>query len=72
MIQLVLTFCLALSGTTCKTVHPPFQQGYSSLMGCLTAGQLIAAEMLRDRLDLQGYRLARWHCGPAGPPGTAL
>ncbi|MDA8049468.1 MAG: hypothetical protein M0002_05610 [Rhodospirillales bacterium] len=71
MVQLVLTFCLALSGSTCKTVRPPFEQGYASLMRCMTAAQFIAADMLRDRLDLQGYRLTRWRCGPGGPPGTA-
>lgn len=72
MIQLALLFCLAASATTCKTVVPPFQQGYPSLLACNVAGQFVAIEMLRDRLDLQGWRLARWRCGPAQPPGTAL
>ncbi len=72
MIQLVLTFCLAASGNTCMTVRPPFEQGYPSLISCMAAAEVIAADMLRDRLDLQGYRLARWRCGPAGPPGTSL
>ncbi len=72
MIQLVLTFCLTVSGASCKTVRPAFEQGYPSLMGCMTAGQFVAAEMLRDRLDLQGYRVARWRCGPAIKPGSNL
>jgi len=71
MVQLLLTFCLAVSGTTCKTMRPPFEQGYPSLTACSISAQFIAAEMLRDRLDLQGYRLVRWRCGPGGPPGTS-
>ncbi len=71
MIQLVLTFCLAASSHTCMTVRPPFEQGYGSLRSCTMAAEKIAAEMLRDRLDLQGYRLERWRCGPGAPPGSS-
>ncbi|MGH7069770.1 MAG: hypothetical protein ACREFO_07115 [Acetobacteraceae bacterium] len=72
MIQLVLIFCLATSGASCKTLRPAFEQGYPSLMGCMTAGQFVASKMLDDRLDLQGYRLSHWRCGPAIPPGSKL
>lgn len=71
MIQLVLTFCLAASGTSCMTVRPPFEQGFPSLRSCDEAAEFIAADMLRNRLDLQGYRLERWRCAPGGPPGSA-
>jgi hypothetical protein len=71
MIQLVLTFCLAASSTSCMTVRPPFERGYASLRSCMIAAEFIAADMLRDRLDLQGYRLERWRCGPGAPPGSA-
>lgn len=71
MIQLVLTFCLATSGTTCMTVHPAFERGYPSMTSCMAAAELIASDMLRNRLDLQGYRLAKWRCGPGGPPGSS-
>ena len=72
MIQLVLTFCLAASNTSCMTVRPPFEQGYASLGSCMVAAEFIAAELLHDRLDLQGYHLERWRCGPAAPPGALL
>lgn len=71
MIQLVLTFCLAASSHACMTVRPPFEQGYPSLRSCTTAAEMVAAEMLRDRLDLQGYRLDHWRCGPGAPLGSS-
>ena len=72
MIQLVLVFCLSHSPTVCKSVRPPFEQPYASMYGCMTQAEFIASQLLRDRLDLQGYRLARWSCGAGGPPGTPL
>jgi len=62
MIYLVLVFCLSTSSTTCKNVRPPFEQPYASMMGCMMQAEFIASDMLRDRMDLQGYRLARWRC----------
>jgi hypothetical protein len=72
MIHLVLIFCLSAAPTTCKNLRPPFEQPYASMMGCMMQAELIASDMLRDRLDLQGYRLARWRCTESGPPGTSL
>jgi hypothetical protein len=61
MIQLVLVFCLAASSATCKEVHPMFEYPLT-LMGCVTQAQVVAAQELSDRFDLQGYQLARWRC----------
>jgi hypothetical protein len=72
MVQLVLIFCLAASSNSCKTVHPPFQEPYASLMGCMTQAQFIASEELRNRLDLQGYKLARWRCESGRQPGQSM
>ncbi len=72
MVHLVLIFCLASTPTSCKHVRPPFEQPYASMMGCMMQAELIASDMLRDRLDLQGYRLARWRCTAGGSTGTPL
>ena len=72
MVHLVLVFCLATSPNSCKQVPPPFGQSYGSLMGCMTQAEFVASDMLRDRLDLQGYRLARWRCTEGGSGGTPL
>jgi hypothetical protein len=72
VVQLVLVFCLATSPNSCKQVRPPFDQPYASMMGCMTQAEFVASDMLRDRLDLQGYRLARWRCTEGGLQGAAL
>jgi hypothetical protein len=72
MVQLVLIFCLAASSNSCKTLHPPFQEGYASLMGCMMQAEFVASEELRDRLDLQGYKLARWRCESGRPLGQSM
>lgn len=72
MVQLVLIFCLATSGTSCRTVHPLFHDQYASMMGCVMQAELVAVEELRDRLDLQGYRLARWRCESGQMTGMRL
>ncbi|HUA77248.1 MAG TPA: hypothetical protein VMA86_06220 [Acetobacteraceae bacterium] len=71
MVHLVLIFCLSATPNMCKQVQPPFEQPYGSLMGCMVQAQFVASDMLRDRLDLQGYRLARWRC-VSGEPGMPL
>ncbi len=71
MVQLVLVFCLAASATTCKEVHPIFEDPLS-LMGCVTQAQLVAAQELSDRFDLQGYQLARWRCEIGKPQDAKL
>jgi hypothetical protein len=70
MIQLVLIFCLTGSGTDCKAVHPPFAEPYGSMQACMLQAEQVAAQELSDRLDLQGYRLARWRCEPGSLSGT--
>ncbi len=67
MIYLVLVFCLSRSSTTCKDVRPPFEQPYASMMSCVMQAEFVASDMLRNRMDLQGYRLARWRCTGSAP-----
>jgi Cyclin-dependent kinase inhibitor 3 (CDKN3) len=71
MVQLILVFCLAASGTTCKEVHPIFEDPLT-LMGCVTQAQVVAVQELSDRLDLQGYQLARWRCEMGKPLDAQL
>ncbi len=72
MVHLVLIFCLSASPMMCRQVRPPFEQPFASLMSCVTQAQFVASDMLRDRMDLQGYRLARWRCTTGEPGGTQL
>jgi hypothetical protein len=71
MVQLILVFCLATSATTCKEVHPMFEDPLT-LMGCVTQAQVVAVQELSDRPDLQGYRLARWRCEIGKPQDAEL
>ncbi len=71
MVQLILVFCLAASATTCKEVRPIFENPLT-LMGCVTQAQIVAVRELSDRLDLQGYQLARWRCEIGKRPGADL
>jgi hypothetical protein len=70
MVQLVLVFCLAVSANTCKEVRPLFEDELT-LMGCVTQAQFAATHELAERLDLQGYRLARWRCEVGRPRETS-
>ncbi|HUC16418.1 MAG TPA: hypothetical protein VMA37_01890 [Acetobacteraceae bacterium] len=70
MVQLVLIFCLVGSGTSCKAVRPPFAEPYGSMQSCMLQAEQVAEQQLSDRLDLQGYRLARWRCEAGGLSGT--
>ncbi len=69
MVHLVLVFCLAGSGASCKTVHPSFAEPYGSAEACELQAEQVAVQELSERLDLQGYRLVRWRCVP-GESGT--
>jgi hypothetical protein len=71
MVQLILVFCLAASATTCKEVRPVFEDPLT-LMGCVTQAQVVAVQELSDRLDLQGYQLARWRCEIGKPQDAEL
>ena len=61
MVQLILIFCLAGDPHTCKEIRP-LTEDIDSPMACMTMGQIVAINEMRQRLSLQGYVLAKWRC----------
>jgi hypothetical protein len=70
MVELVLIFCLAGTGASCKSVRPRYEPPYPSMQACFLEAEQVATRELSDRLDLQGYRLAGWRCVQGGSAGT--
>ena len=58
MVQLVLTFCLAVNSASCIE-HRPMLEERLDIMSCLTLAQPLAAEFVRSH---PAHRLATWRC----------
>jgi hypothetical protein len=71
MIHLVLIFCLASDGGSCKEVRPAIDE-ISSPMQCMTMAQIVAIDEINTHLDLQGYVLSKWRCEIGKPQESSL